>query len=105
GFGTRSFDGISNVLRALLMTRGGDGQDLDTPLKHDQVAEIAFEVDDQTPEDLAAGLDRVRNAEGVIDLIQLHVTGKKGRLASGIRILAAPSALDSVIAACLRETS
>ena len=34
-----------------------------------------FEVDDQTPEDLAVALDRLRELPGVLDVIQTTVLG------------------------------
>lgn len=98
GFGTRTLEGRSNVLRAQLYepAKAAAG---------DRVAVIAFEVDDQTGEDLALALERLRALDGVLDVSQHMVAGKRGRLASHIQVLAAPEALDAVAEACLTETA
>jgi hypothetical protein len=71
----------------------------------EQLTELAFEVDDQSPEDLAAALDRLRAAAGVRDVNALGQVGKSGRLAQGVRLLLEPEALQAVIDRCLRETT
>ena len=55
---------------------------------------IAFEVDDQSAEELALGLDALRALDGVLDVIQLPAFGKKGRLATQVQVLARPERLD-----------
>lgn len=101
GFGTRRLQGLPNVLRALafdsIATTHGIGID--------QVTTLAFEVDDQTPEDLAVGLERLRGEAGVIDVVQGAVVAKQGRQSAAIRVLAVPAASEAVIAACFRETT
>jgi uncharacterized protein (TIGR00299 family) protein len=99
GFGARRLPGISNVLRALAYEPAARGR------VDDRVALIAFEVDDQSAEELAVGLDALRAQDGVLDVIQLPAFGKKGRLASQIQILARPERLDEVIARCFAETT
>jgi uncharacterized protein (DUF111 family) len=64
-----------------------------------------FEVDDQSGEDLAVGMDNLRAMDAVIDVIQAPVFAKKGRMAVHIRVLTRPEALDAVVAACLNQTS
>jgi uncharacterized protein (DUF111 family) len=64
-----------------------------------------FEIDDQTSEDLALALDRLRDGAGVVDVVQTPVIAKKGRLATHVRLLARPEALDTVLDACFEETS
>jgi hypothetical protein len=71
----------------------------------DRVAVIAFEVDDQSPEELALGLDALRALDGVLDVIQLPAFGKKGRLATQVQVLARPERLDEAIARCFAETT
>ncbi|MBV9750292.1 MAG: LarC family nickel insertion protein, partial [Acetobacteraceae bacterium] len=61
GFGTRTLPGLSNCLRALVF----EAQPADTAAGHRELAVIQFEVDDQSAEDLATGLDRLRATEGV----------------------------------------
>jgi uncharacterized protein (TIGR00299 family) protein len=102
GFGTRHLPGTSNILRLLVF----DGQD-DTAagIPHRDLAVIAFEVDDQTPEDMAIALDRLRARPGVHDVLQMAAWGKKGRMAAHLQILSRPEALDDVVEACFRETT
>lgn len=103
GFGTRTLPGLSNVLRALVMH--GDAPAVSPEHTHRDLALIGFEVDDQTAEDLAAGLDRVRAAPGVLDVMQMPAFGKKGRVATHVQVLALPEALEAAVEACFRETS
>ena len=99
GFGRQRLSGISNVLRVVAYQQdGGWRQD-------EQVAVIAFEVDDQSPEELALGLEALRAAEGVLDVLQLPAFGKKGRLATRVQVLARPERLDALIERCFVETT
>ena len=102
GFGTRRLPGVSNCLRALVFEDEGAAT---APGHHRELAVISFEVDDQSGEDLATGLDRLRVLPGVHDVLQMAAFGKKGRLAMHVQVLAAPDALDSAVEACFRETT
>jgi uncharacterized protein (TIGR00299 family) protein len=99
GFGTRRLSGLRNVLRVVVYD-GESGWRAD-----EQVAVLGFEVDDQSPEELARGLEALRAAEGVLDVVQLPALGKKGRLAAHIQVLARPEKLDAVIERCFVETT
>jgi uncharacterized protein (TIGR00299 family) protein len=99
GFGTRRLSGTSNVLRVMAYEAAAAGR------ADERVAVIAFEVDDQSAEELAAGLDALRAAEGVLDVVQLPAFGKKGRLATQIQVLARPETLDATIDRCFAETT
>jgi hypothetical protein len=66
---------------------------------------LAFEIDDQSPEELALGLDALRATEGVLDVVQLPAFGKKNRLAMQVQVLARPERLDAVIDRCFGETT
>jgi len=102
GFGTRTLPGLPNILRALLFETG----DAETPSgREGEVAVIAFEVDDQTPEDLAAGLDKLRAEADVLDVTQAAVFGKKGRLMTAVHVLCRVPAVERVAAACFAETT
>ena len=101
GFGTRTLPGLSNLLRALVF----ETLPADTTAGHRELAVIGFEVDDQSAEDLAAGLDRLRGTEGVHDVLQMAAFGKKGRMATHVQVLAHPAALQTVSEACFRETT
>jgi len=99
GFGNRSFPGLSNVLRVLAFeeTRTGSGGD--------EVAQILFEVDDQTPEDLAIAIDKLRAQPSVFDVLQTPAFGKKGRMTMHVQVLADPADLENVFDACFNETT
>jgi uncharacterized protein (TIGR00299 family) protein len=100
GFGTKRFPGISNVLRVAAFDDGAPGGTED-----EEIGAIRFEIDDQTAEDLAVGLDRLRALPGVLDVIQIPAFGKKGRMIAHVQVLARPDALDAAAEACLAETS
>lgn len=102
GFGTRSLPGLSNVLRLLAYK---EARPIEQEQEQDRIAEILFEVDDQTPEDLATGLDKLRAHAAVRDVLQLPAFGKKGRMTAHIRVLADPLQIGVVCDACLQETS
>jgi uncharacterized protein (TIGR00299 family) protein len=98
GLGSRTLDGVPNVLRLLAFAEVG----ADVP---NSIGIIRFEVDDQTPEDLAIGLAAIAGRIDVRDVCQWPVYGKKGRVAMAVQVLCAPEALDAVAAACLSETT
>ena len=107
GFGSRTLSGVSNCLRVLAfdepapLVRPADGSAIDRR----QLAVITFEVDDQSPEDLAAGLDHIRELRDVFDVTQTAVLGKKSRMVAHVQILASPLELENVIVACFEETT
>ena len=98
GFGTRKLPGMSNVLRALVF-------DTASMPGADEIALLSFEVDDQTAEDLAQGLERLRACEGVIDVVQGAVLGKKGRMAAQVQVLVQPLQREAAIEACFAQTT
>ncbi|HZC36064.1 MAG TPA: nickel pincer cofactor biosynthesis protein LarC [Chthoniobacterales bacterium] len=100
GLGTKSLPGVSNVLRVLALQ-----QKKETLAGHRELFVAEFEVDDQSAEELATGLDRIRNDPAVFDVIQFPAIGKKGRQASHIKVLADPEKQESVIALCFQETT
>ena len=100
GFGMRVLPGLSNHVRVLCFSDsdhcvGG----------HREMHELQFEVDDQSGEDLAVGLDRLRAHEAVLDVTQSPVFGKKGRMMVHVRLLVRQTHLDEVVDACFRETT
>ncbi|MFO1433970.1 MAG: nickel pincer cofactor biosynthesis protein LarC [Candidatus Competibacteraceae bacterium] len=98
GFGSRYFEGIPNILRLIALESVAEP-------RTDEVAVLQFEVDDQPAEDLAMGLEKLRNLPAVIDVIQLPAFGKQGRLTTQIQLLARTEALEAVITQCFLETS
>ena len=100
GFGFRKLKGVSNCVRALRFEPIADAR---TTIG--DVAIIEFEVDDQSAEDLALALARIRAAKGVYDALQTPTFGKKGRLVTSICILADPLLVDDVASLCFEETT
>ncbi len=99
GLGTRELESTPNLLRALLFTRG------EQTLADERIGIIRFEVDDQTGEDLAYALDRLRAVPGIRDVCQWMAVGKQGRMMAAIQILCDPDVLYQASMACLNETS
>jgi len=99
GFGTRTFPGISNVLRVLTFDEARENHG------GDEVAQVQFEVDDQTPEDLAIALDKLRSHPSVLDVLQTPAFGKKGRMTMHIQLLAEVADMEGVFDACFSETT
>ena len=99
GLGSRTLPDRANVLRMLAW------ENVTADLQTEQIIVIEFEIDDQTGEDLALALDRLRALEGVLDIGQMPYYGKKGRLAQHIQILAHANALDEICRHCLIETT
>lgn len=101
GFGTKRLPGLPNMLRALAFEK----TDAASALDRDEVALLAFEIDDQTAEDLAVALERIRGLDGVLDALQHPAFGKKGRMLAGVQVLCRPDIAEVVAAACLSETT
>lgn len=104
GLGSRNLEGRANMLR-LLAFESVAKDPLGAWGRVGEVGVITFEVDDQTPEDLAAGIEALRSTDGVLDVVQSAVTGKKGRVAVSVRVLCRSAAIDSVIEACFLQTT
>ena len=102
GFGTSRLPGTSNVLRLLAFEPLGG---LDAPVHRERIAVCELEVDDQTGEDLALALDRLRDLDGVLDVSSHAMNGKKGRLAVHVRLLCRIAKVESTIESCFRETT
>lgn len=100
GFGSKLFPGFSNTLRVLAFDTCTSA-----PSGNEEIAVCRFEVDDQTPEDLAVALQHLRATEGVLDVQQSAVVGKHGRLGAQVQVLAAIQRIDSIVDRCLIETT
>ena len=101
GFGTRKLPGIPNVVRCVAFTAVSS---IPSCLE-EEIATLQFEVDDQTAEDLAVALDAIRALDGVLEVYQAALYGKKGRLATQVQVLARIDAADRVADACLSQTT
>jgi len=99
GFGTRVFKGKSNILRV------SQFETLSDRVPAEEISVINFEIDDQTPEDLAVGIDRLRQFPGVIDVTQNMVIGKKGRQSMQVQVLCTPDQENAVMGSCFDQTT
>ncbi len=104
GMGTRERKDRPNVLFLDLFEddRGGmpDYNEL-----AEYIQEICFEVDDMTSESLALGLESLRKAPGVIDLVSYSVLGKKARIAISVRLIVESAKVEHVCCLCFDLTS
>jgi uncharacterized protein (TIGR00299 family) protein len=75
------------------------------PWLRDEVIQLNFEIDDQTPEDLSVALENIRQHHGVYDVTQALAYGKKGRIMIAVQVLIDPSTEASVINLCFEETT
>lgn len=101
GFGTKTFPGISNVVRLLAF----EAAQAAAQPQGDEVVQVLFEVDDQSPEDLSIALDKLRAHPAVLDVLQSPAFGKKGRITMRIQVLAEVDGIEGVFDACFRETT
>jgi uncharacterized protein (TIGR00299 family) protein len=83
GAGTKDFRGRANALRVILAdTSATNVHDAAT----EDLVELVCDIDDMTPEYLAAVADRVREA-GALDVTGLSVAMKRGRSGSRLEVL------------------
>ncbi len=99
GFGSRRLPGLPNVIRCLVFASCQE------PVIQDTISTLHFEIDDQTAEDLAVVLDRIRDTAGVLEVFQAPLFGKKGRMTTQVQILTETPSLDTVVRTCLEETT
>jgi len=100
GFGTRQLEGMANMLRVRCYEAG-----MSSRMQTEQVAVLEFVIDDQTPEDLAIGLDTVRAHDHVLEVLQIPAMAKKGRMGHVIQVIVAPDGRELVAEICFRETT
>lgn len=100
GHGTRSLPGIPNIVRCILFE-----EQQQAPGAGPGIACLQFEVDDQSPEDLAVAIEHIRAGAGVLEVYQAPLFGKKGRVAVQVQILAEVPAVEVVAATCFHETT
>lgn len=88
GAGTKDFRGRANALRIVVADAVTPDSRLPTPDSEDLV-ELACDIDDMSPEYLAAVADRVRDA-GALDVTLLAATMKRGRPGTRVEVLCRP---------------
>ncbi|MBA3671086.1 MAG: nickel pincer cofactor biosynthesis protein LarC [Gemmatimonadaceae bacterium] len=102
GAGTKDFPGRANALRVTLADTDGAGASSDEA--GETAVVIACDVDDMSPEYLAAVVDRVR-AAGALDVVLLAATMKKGRLGTRVEVLSRPEEASAIERMLLTETT
>lgn len=100
GHGTRTLQGVPNIVRCLVFEEARQ-----TVMQTGDIAALQFEVDDQSPEDLAVGIEHLRQLPGVLEIYQAPVYAKKGRIAVQLQVLLEAWSVDSVVEACFVETT
>jgi hypothetical protein len=100
GAGTRDFIGRANALRIVL----ADTVDVRDGAGVEGLVELACDIDDMSPEYLAAVADRIRDA-GALDLTLLAATMKRGRPGTRIEVLSSPGDAARIEELLLIETT
>jgi len=97
GAGTRQLPDRPNILVAQVIEPA--------VARRDVVSVLEWDVDDMTGEEVAAACDALRATEGVRDLTSHSVVGKKGRIATRLRLLVEPARAEAVADRGFRQTS
>lgn len=100
GAGTKDFTGRANALRIIL----ADTAEPSARGDREQVVLLACDVDDMTPEYLAAVADRIRDC-GALDVVLLQTTMKRGRAATRLEVLCTPPDAERLEQTMLTETT
>jgi uncharacterized protein (TIGR00299 family) protein len=98
GAGTKEFIGRANALRLVVAEASTDGAHIE------HLVQLATDVDDMTPEYLAATADLIRQA-GALDVVLMATVMKRGRAGTRIEVLARPTDADKFEEMLLRETT
>jgi pyridinium-3,5-bisthiocarboxylic acid mononucleotide nickel chelatase len=98
GAGTKEFPDRANALRIVLADAVASEATVE------EVHVLTCEVDDMSPEYLAAATDRLR-AAGALDVVLLSAMMKKGRAGTRVEVLAPPSQADALEIMLLAETT
>ena len=102
GAGTKDFRGRANALRVILAD--ASTRDSGSDFATEELVELVCDIDDMTPEYLAAVADRVRDA-GALDVTLLSVAMKRGRPGSRIEVLCRTADVVRLEAMLLVETT
>jgi uncharacterized protein (TIGR00299 family) protein len=100
GAGTKEFVGRANALRIIL----ADVDDMVLREGREDLALLACDVDDMSPEYLAAVADRAR-ADGALDVVLLPTLMKKGRAGTRFEVICKPVDADRFERLLLTETT
>ena len=108
GFGSKRFPGLSNVLRVCFFDKTSEAAGTaaeDAPWQDQQLAQLEFEIDDQTAESLAHSLAQLRAQPGVLDVREAMQSGKKNRLCHSVTLLVTLEAERDLLAFCFDHTA
>lgn len=108
GFGTRTLADRPNIVRCTVyhaVADTGRVSSTDGAFVEDWVDAIEFDIDDQTGEDLAVGLDALREHPEVLQVTQIPTIGKKGRLAVRVHVVTRAGTAPEVARACFLQTT
>ena len=100
GAGTKDFPGRANALRVIL----ADVPPMATEIGREPLALITCDVDDMSPEYLAAVTEHAR-ADGALDVVLLPTTMKKGRAGTRLEVLCRPEDAERFERMVLSETT
>jgi uncharacterized protein (TIGR00299 family) protein len=100
GFGTRQLKGMANMLRVRFYEPSPNATQ-----SSQQVCVLEFVIDDQTPEDLAIGLENLRAIPEVLEVIQIPAIAKKGRMGHIVQVITKLEAQNQVAKSCFLETT
>lgn len=98
GAGTKEFVGRANALRLIVAEASSGFGDLE------DLVQLASDIDDMTPEYLAATAELLREA-GALDVVLIATTMKRGRPGTRIEVLARPADVSRLELMLLRETT
>jgi uncharacterized protein (TIGR00299 family) protein len=98
GAGTKDFRGRANALRVVLAEAS------DESASTDQLVELVCDIDDMSPEYLAAAAQRVRQA-GALDVTLFAATMKQGRQGTRVEVLCRPADTDRLEQMLFVETT
>jgi len=108
GAGTKDFVGRANALRIILADCEPSGRDQQilrcAQDDREDLVELACDIDDMSPEYLAAVADRVREA-GALDVTLLAATMKRGRPGARVEVLCKPADASRIEELLLIETT
>ena len=100
GAGTKHFPAMANVLRVMAFERPSSADAV-----HAVVANVQFDIDDMTGEEIGIAAEHLRRVAGVLDLALIPAQGKKGRPVTMFHVLAQAEALQPCCDAIFAETS
>jgi pyridinium-3,5-bisthiocarboxylic acid mononucleotide nickel chelatase len=111
GFGTRTFVGLSNIVRATLSlpaavaTTSGPRSATAPSWTTRTLAQLGCDIDDMTAEELAHAAAALRDVDGVLDVHLVPVIMKKGRPGTTMVVVCDESARDAAAAALFSSTT